>query len=78
MNIHCLDLSYPNDIFERIRQLYTTREQRLLPVPWCEDFSFHLNDIFTRLKISGKEKTQGVLTDEVTNMTAIFKAHTEC
>ena len=74
----CLDLSYPNDIFERIRQLYTTREQRLLPVPWCEDFSFHLNDIFTRLKILGKEKTQGVLTDEITNMTAIFKAHAEC
>ena len=78
MNIHFLDLSYPNDIFERIRQLYRTREQRLLPVPWCEDFSFHLNDIFTRLKISGKEKTQGVLTDEITNMTAIFKAHAEC
>ena len=78
MNIHFLDLSYPNDIFERIRQLYRTREQRLLPVPWCEDFSFHLNDIFTRLKISGREKTQGVLTDEITNMTAIFKEHTEC
>ena len=78
MNIHFLDLSYPNDIFERIRQLYRTREQRLLPVPWCEDFSFHLNDIFTRLKILGKEKTQGVLTDEITNMTAIFKAHAEC
>ena len=78
MNIHFLDLSYPNDIFERIRQLYRTREQRLLPVPWCEDFSFHLNDIFTRLKISGREKTQGALTDEITNMTAIFKAHTEC
>ena len=78
MNIHFLDLSYPNDIFEKIRQLYRTREQRLLPVPWCEDFSFHLNDIFTRLKILGKEKTQGALTDEITNMTAIFKAHTEC
>ena len=78
MNIHFLDLSYPNDIFERIRQLYRTREQRLLPVPWCEDFSFHLNDIFTRLKILGKEKTQAVLTDEITNMTAIFKAHAEC
>ena len=78
MNIHFLDLSYPNDTFERIRQLYRTREQRLLPVPWCEDFSFHLNDIFTRLKISGKEKTQGVLTAEITNMTAIFKAHAEC
>ncbi|CAH3103711.1 unnamed protein product, partial [Porites lobata] len=72
------DLSFPNDIFERIRQLYRTREQRLLPVPWCEDFSFHLNDIFTRLKISGKEKTRGVLTDEIPNMTAIFKAHKEC
>ena len=78
MNIHFLDLSYPSDIFERIRQLYRTREQRLLPVPWCEHFSFHLNDIFTRLKISGREKTQGLLTDEITNMTATFKAHTEC
>ena len=73
-----LDLSYPSDILEKIRQLYRTREQRLLPVPWCEDFSFHLNDMFTRLKILGKEKSQGVLTDEITNMTAIFKAHAEC
>ena len=73
-----LDLSYPSDILEKIRQLYRTREQRLLPVPWCEDFSFHLNDMFTRLKILGKEKSRGVLTDEITNMTAIFKAHAEC
>ena len=49
-----------------------------MPVPWCKDFSFHLNDIFTRLKIFGKEKTQGELTDEITNMTAIFKAHRDC
>ena len=28
--------------------------------------------------IIGKEKIQGALTDEVTNMTAIFKAHKEC
>ena len=63
---------------EKIRQLYRTREQRLLPVPWCEDFSFHLNEIFTRLKIVSKEKTRGVLTDDITNMTAIFKAHVEC
>ena len=26
----------------------------------------------------GKEKTQGVLTDDITNMTAIFKAHPKC
>ncbi|CAH3103680.1 unnamed protein product, partial [Porites lobata] len=73
-----IDLSYPSDILEKIRQLYRTREQRVLPVPWCEDFSFHLNDMFTRLKILGKEKSRGVLTDEITNMTAIFKAHAEC
>ena len=58
---------------ERIRQLYTTREERLLPVPWCEDFSFHLNDIFTRLRIVNKEKTRGTLAREITNMTAIFQ-----
>ena len=63
---------------EKIRQLYGTREQRLLPVPWCEDFSFHLNEIFTRLKIVSKEKTRGILTADITNMTAIFKAHVEC
>ena len=63
---------------EKIRQLYGTREQRLLPVAWCEDFSFHLNEIFTRLKIVSKEKTQGVLTDDITDMTAIFKPHVEC
>ena len=73
-----LDFSFPNEIVEKIRQLYGTREQRLLPVPWCEDFSFHLNEIFTRLKIVSKEKTRGVLTDDITNMTAIFKAHSEC
>ena len=37
-----------------------------------------MNDIFTRLKIVGKEKTQGGLTDDIINMTAIFKAHAEC
>ena len=70
--------SFPTEIVEKIRQLYGTREQRLLPVPWCEDFSFHLNEIFTRLKIVSKEKTRGVLTADITNMTAIFKAHVEC
>ena len=37
-----------------------------------------MNDIFTRLKIVSKEKTQGGLTDDIINMTAIFKAHAEC
>ena len=72
-----LDASYPTHIIKSIRQLNKTCEERLLPVPWCEEFSFHLNDIFTRLKIVGREKTQGKLTDEITNMTAIFKVHTK-
>ena len=71
-------MSFPTDLIEKIRQLYKTRERRLLPVPWLDEFSFHINDIFTRLKILGKEKTQGVLTNDITNMTAIFKAHAEC
>ncbi|XP_068721143.1 NLR family CARD domain-containing protein 3-like [Montipora capricornis] len=72
------DVPYPANIIERIRQLYNTGEKSVLPVPWCEDFSFHLDDIFTKLKILGKEKTRGTLTDEITNMTAIFRGHKEC
>ena len=73
--VFCLvaDLPYLADVVEKIRQLYRTREQRLLPVPWLEEFSFHLNDIFTRLKVVGKEKIRGVFTDDITDMTAIFK-----
>ncbi|XP_068739675.1 NLR family CARD domain-containing protein 3-like [Montipora capricornis] len=73
------DLPYSANIYiERIRQLYNTREKSVLPVPWCEEFSFHLDDIFTKLKIVGKEKTRGTWTDEITNMTAIFKGHKDC
>ncbi|XP_068731093.1 protein NLRC3-like isoform X2 [Montipora capricornis] len=72
------DLPYSANIIERIRQIYSTREKYVLPVPWCEDFSFHLDDIFTKLKIVGKEQTRGTLTDEITNMTAIFKGHKGC
>ncbi|XP_068695479.1 nucleotide-binding oligomerization domain-containing protein 2-like [Montipora foliosa] len=75
---HEQDLPYSANIIERIRQLYNTREKSVLPVPWCEDFSFHLDDIFTKLKIVGKEKTRGTWTDEITNMTAIFKGHKDC
>ena len=73
-----LDFSYPTDVIEKIRKLYRTREQRILPLPWSEDVSFHINEIFTRLKIVGKEKTRGVLAEDTTNMTAIFKAHADC
>ncbi len=63
---------------EGIRQLYKIREGWLSPFPWCEEFHFHLNDIFTRLKMISKNKTRGTATDEIVNMSAIFKAHEEC
>ena len=65
-------------IIKRIRQLYKRCEGRLVPFPWCEEIDFNLNDIFTRLKIVNKEKTRGELTDEITNMTAIFRPHPDC
>ena len=68
-------MSYPAHEIERIRQLYKTREGNVLPVPWSEDFNFHLDEIFTRLRFLNKEKTRGTLAEEITNMTAIFKAH---
>ena len=71
-------MSDPSNVIERIRQLYKIREGSVLPVPWCEDFSFHLDEIFTRLRIVNKEKTRGTLAEEITNMTAIFKAHEGC
>ena len=71
-------MSDPSNVIERIRQLYKIREGSVLPVPWCEDFSFHLDEIFTRLRIVNKEKTRGKLAKEITNMTAIFKAHEGC
>ena len=71
-------MSYPAHVIDRIRQLYTIREGSVQPVPWCEDFNFHLDKIFTRLRIINKDKTRGTLSKEITNMTAIFKAHEGC
>ena len=71
-------MSCPVHVIDRIRQLYKIREGSVLPVPWCEDFNFHLDEIFTRLRIINKDKTRGTLSKEITNMTAIFKAHEGC
>ena len=54
------------------------REGVILPVPWCDSFSFQLENIFTRLRIVAKEKTRGKTTKEVTSMTSIFTPHEDC
>ncbi|XP_068753876.1 uncharacterized protein [Montipora capricornis] len=70
--------SCQSDIIEWIRQIYHKREGVVFPVPWCEGFSFQLENIFTRLRIVAKEKTRGTLTKEITNMTSIFTSHEDC
>ena len=51
----------------------------ILPVPWCEEFSFKIEHIFTRLRIVAKEKTRGIVTsNEVTSMKSIFTPHKDC
>ncbi|XP_068699894.1 nucleotide-binding oligomerization domain-containing protein 2-like [Montipora foliosa] len=65
-------------IIEWIRQIYQKCEGVVFPVPWCEGFSFQLDNIFTRLRIVAKEKTRGRPTKEITNMTSIFTSHEDC
>ena len=71
--------SCPSHVIEGIRQVYLKCEGVILPIPWCDEFSFQIQDIFTRLRIVEKEKTRGLATtNEVTNMTSIFTPHDCC
>ena len=76
--LHFLDGYNPTGLIDAIRRQYISREGTLTPSPWYEDFNFSLNDIFTRLKIVSREKTRSLLTDDIVNMTAIFRRHDEC
>ncbi|XP_068686712.1 NLR family CARD domain-containing protein 3-like [Montipora foliosa] len=66
------------DFIDDIRQLYKRREGWLEPFPWCEEFRFHLDNIFTRLKMVSRKKERGVKTDSIVNMLEIFKPNKEC
>ncbi|XP_015749493.1 PREDICTED: uncharacterized protein LOC107329298 [Acropora digitifera] len=68
----------PSYVIKWIQQIYAKREGVILPVPWCDSFSFQLENIFTRLRIVAKEKTRGKTTKEVTSMTSIFTPHEDC
>ena len=61
-----------------IRQLYEDREGWLAPFPWCEEFRFNLNNIFTRLKFVSRRKEKGTKTDVAVDMFLIFQSHEEC
>ncbi|XP_044166791.1 nucleotide-binding oligomerization domain-containing protein 2-like isoform X2 [Acropora millepora] len=68
----------PSHVLKWIQQIYAKREGVILPVPWCDRFSFRLENIFTRLRIVAKEKTREKVTKEVTSMTSIFTPHEDC
>ena len=68
----------PTEIIDKIRQLYKNREGWLAPFPWCEDFHFSFDDIYTRLKVIYRKKTKGTATDRVVTMSEIFNQHEEC
>ncbi|XP_015748082.1 PREDICTED: nucleotide-binding oligomerization domain-containing protein 2-like [Acropora digitifera] len=61
-----------------IRQLYEDREGWLAPFPWCEEFRFNLDNIFTRLKFVSRKRERGIKTDVIVDMSQIFQPHQEC
>ena len=69
------DVEEPTELIERIRQLYQTCEGRLSPFPWCEDFNFDINDIFTRPTIVRRDKTRRTAAEQVASITGVFKPH---
>ncbi|XP_068732887.1 NLR family CARD domain-containing protein 3-like isoform X3 [Montipora capricornis] len=66
------------DVIDNIRQLYESREGWLAPFSWCEEFRFHLDNIFTRLKMVSRKKERGTKTDSIVSMLQIFRPHEEC
>ena len=68
----------PSKLIDEIRQLYKVREGWLAPFPWCEEFHFHLGDIYTRLRVVSRTKTRGTATEHVVTMSEILKPHEEC
>ena len=68
----------PTECINGIRQLYKIREGWLAPFPWCEEFRFSLDNIFTRLKMVSRKKERGTKTNESVTMNDIFRPHEEC
>ena len=77
----CFSVSDPFDLVKYssiICQLYEDREGWLALFPWCEEFRFHLDNIFTRLKFVSRRKERGIKTDDIVDMFQIFQPHEEC
>ena len=70
-------LANPERFVQLIRRDY--KSAVLCPFPWCEDeLQFKLANIFTRLRIVSETRERSKLTDDVVNMTDVFRPHAEC
>ena len=68
---------FPEKLVELIRRDY--KGAVLCPFPWCEDeLQLELSNIFTRLQMKSKKKERAKLTDNIVNMTDVFRPHEEC
>ena len=68
----------PTNLTGSIRQLYISGKGWLAPLPWGEDFRFHLDNIFTRFKMVSRKRETGTKTVKKVDMYDIFKPHEEC
>ena len=77
MMLSCDFLDCPEKLTELIRRDY--KGAVLCPFPWCEDeLQMELPKIFTRLMIVGRKKDRARLTDDIVNMTDVFRPREEC
>ena len=67
----------PEQLVELIKRKY--KGAVLCPFPWCEDeLQLELSNIFTRLQIVSKTKERSRLTDDIVNMSDVFRPYGEC
>ena len=67
-----------HDLIETISNLYKTREGRLSPFPWCEEFNFNLNDIFTKPTIVTRDKAGRSVSEQIDSTMGVFRPHKDC
>lgn len=58
---------------EKIRQGYREKEGKLQSPPWCEEFNFNLESLYTRLKIVKKKGEENRPPGQIDHLTDIFR-----
>ncbi|KAL9974407.1 hypothetical protein ACROYT_G011433 [Oculina patagonica] len=68
------DIKYfPTEVVQKIRQGYMNNVDHLRSPAWCKEFNFHLESLFTKLRIV--KKTGAKPTKKTIHLTDVFNAH---